>query len=49
MTELDSRIELLLNSYDLEDLLERLDIEPAFVLVLLVDYGYINAEQIMEM
>lgn len=46
MTPLETRINLLLKSYDLEEVLERLDIEPSFVIELLLEREYITEEDI---
>ena len=42
---MEEKIELLLMSYSLSDLLERCDIEESFVVELLVDRGLIDLEE----
>lgn len=47
-TELENRIELLLLSYTLAQLLERFDIEESFVIELLMEHGHLDEEEIMD-
>lgn len=49
MSPLEERIELLLDSFGLEKLLEELDIEPTLVVELLIDMGYIKTEELYEL
>lgn len=47
-TELENKMELLLLSYTLPQLLQLLDIEESFVLELLMEQGYLDVEELMD-
>lgn len=45
-TELWDRVERILQTYDLQDILERCDISPETVLFLLVDEGHLSLDEL---